>query len=109
MPTYISSSKAALDDVRNGEIMGITIEPQGRIGFNVVGIAHKDLLAIAAEFEQIGSLEIKQSAKCCGAQAGAVDFASFASAFGDFNNIIGIKKTSKTHPKQIFSVQQLLQ
>lgn len=109
MPSYISSSKAELDDVRNGEIMGRTIEPESRIGFNVIGIVHKDLLAIADRFERIGCLEIEQSARRCGMQAGAIDFESFASAFSDFNNIIGIKKTAKTHPKQVFSVQQLLQ
>ena len=108
MPTYIGPAKATLDDVQHGEIIGRTIEPGGRIGFDVIGIAHKDLLAIAAMFERIGCLEIKQAAKCCGAQAGAVDFESFASAFANFNNIIGVKKTSKTHPKQVFFVQQLL-
>lgn len=108
MPTYIKSSKPVLDDVQNGEIMGRTIEPASRVGFNVIGITHKDLLAIADKFERIGHLEIKQAAQCCSAQSGAVDFESFASAFGDFNNIIGVKKTAKTHPKQVFSVQQLL-
>ena len=107
MPTYTASSKATLDDVQNGEIMGRTIEPTSRVGFNVIGITHKDLLAIADKFERIGHLEIKQAAQCCGAQSGAVDFESFASAFGDFNNIIGAKKTAKTHPKKVFSVQQL--
>jgi hypothetical protein len=67
------------------------------------------LLAIADKFERIGCFKINQSAKCCGMQAGAVDFESFASTFGDFTNIIGIKKSAKTHPRQVFSVQQLLQ
>ena len=109
MPTYTAPSKATLDEVRNGEIMGRIIEPTSRIGFNVVGIIHKHLLAIADKFERIGHLEIKQEAQCCGAQSGAVDFESFASGFSDFNNIIGVKKTAKTHPRQVFSVQQLLQ
>ena len=108
-PTYIASSKANPDDVRNGEIMGRAIEPTNRIGFDVVGIAHKDLLAIADKFERVGHFEIKQSAQCCGTQSGAVDFDSLSSAFCDFNNIIGVKKTAKTHPKQVFSAQQLFQ
>lgn len=109
MPTYIGPTKATLDDVQHGEIMGMTIEPAGRIGFNVVGISHKNLLAITTMFERIGNPEIKQAAKCCGAQAGAVDFESFASAFANFNNIIGVRKTANTHPKQVFSVQKLIQ
>ena len=109
MPTYTTPSKATLDDVRNGEIMGRVIEPTSRIGFDVVGIVHKDLLAVADKFERIGRLKINQAAQCCGAQAGAVDFESFALAFDNFNNIIGVKKTANTHPKQVFFVQQLLQ
>ncbi|MCI1189309.1 hypothetical protein MON38_17940 [Hymenobacter sp. DH14] len=109
MPTYTAPSKATFEDVQNGEIMGRMIEPASRVGFNVVGMAHKTLLAIADRFERIGHLEITQAAKRCGAQSGAVDFESFASAFVDFNNIIGIKKTVKTHSKQVFPVRQLLQ
>lgn len=108
MPTYTASSKATLDDVHNGEIMGSIIEPANRVGFNVIGISHKDLLAIADKFERIGHLEINKAAQCCGAQSGAVAFERFASAF-NFNNIIGVKKTAKTHPKRVFSLQQLLQ
>jgi hypothetical protein len=109
MPTYCGPAKATIDDVQHGEIMGRIIDPVGRIGFNVVGIAHKDLRAIATMFERIGRLEISQSAKCCGAQAGAVDFSGFASAFANFNNIIGVKKTAHTHPRQVFLAQQLIQ
>ncbi|SFQ56504.1 hypothetical protein [Hymenobacter arizonensis] len=109
MPTYTSPLRATIDDVRNSEIMGIIIEPKSRLGFNVVGITHKDLLPIADKFEHIGHFEIKPSAQCCGTQTGAVDFESFASTFSNFNNIIDIKKTAKTHPKQVFSVIQLLQ
>jgi hypothetical protein len=107
MPTYSSLAKPALDDVRNGEIMGSILQPKGRIGFNVVGIGHKDLRAIADKFELIGHLEINPSAQCCGTQGGAVSFESFASSFSDFNSFLDVKMTAKTHPNKVFSVQKL--
>jgi hypothetical protein len=63
MPTYINSSKAALDDVRSGEIMGITIEPEGRIGFNVIGITHKDL-RLSDNFNGHSEMAMTRSRRC---------------------------------------------
>ena len=108
MPTYISSIKPAVDDMVKGELMGTVYAQTGRIGFNVVGIGHKHLLAIANRFERIGRFEISPAARCCGTQGGAVGFDGFASNFCDFNSFLDVKMTSKTHPKKVFPVQKLL-
>jgi hypothetical protein len=108
MPTYSSLVKPALDDVKNGEIMGSILQPKGRLGFNVVGIGHKNLRAIADRFEVIGHLEINPSAQSCGSQGGAVDFESFSYPFDNFNDFLGAKMTAKTRPMKVFAVQKLL-
>ena len=107
-PTYASASKSALDDVRNGEIMGSILQPKNRLGFDVIGIGHKDLRAIANKFDVIGHLEINPSAQCCGSQGGAVDFESFSHTFDNFNDFPGAKMTAKTRPMKVFAVQKLL-
>ena len=108
-PTYTSASKSALDDVRNGEIMGRILQPTIRLGFDVILIIHKDLRAIANKFDVIGHLEISPLAQCCGSQGGAVDFESFSSSFDNFNDFLGAKMTAKTRPTKVFAVQKLLQ
>ena len=107
--TYTSASKSALDDVRNGEIMGRILQPKSRLGFDVIGIGHKDLRAIANKFDVIGHLEINTSAQYCGSQGGAVDFESFSYPFDNFNDFLGAKMTAKTRPMKVFAVQKLLQ
>ena len=86
--------------------MGI-YAPDGRLGFNIVGIGHKHLRAIAEKLELIGHLEIDPSARCCGTQSGAIDFESFASSFSSFNSFLDVKMTAKTHPQKVFAVQKL--
>lgn len=108
-PTYTSASKSTLDDVRNSEILGRILQPTSRLGFDVIGIGHKDLRAIANKFDVIGHLEINPSAQCCGSQGGAVDFESFSYPFGNFNDFLGAKMTAKMRPMKVFAVQKLLQ
>ena len=108
-PTYTNPTKPLLADIKNGELMGMSLAPGNRLGFDVVGIEHKHLRVIADKFELIGHLDINSLAQCCGSQTGAVDFESFASSFSDFNSFLDVKMTARTHPKKVFSVQKLLQ
>ena len=107
-PTYIGTTKPVLEDIKNGELMGMTYAPENRIGFNVVGLDQKHLRTIAEKFEPIGHLDINSSARRCGSQGGAVDFESFASSFSNFNSFLDVKMTAETHPNKVFPVQKLL-
>lgn len=107
MPNCISTTKPFLNDIVDGEIMG-RIAPSSRLGFNVVGISHKDLRAFADKFELVGNLKINPSAQCCGTQRGAVNFESFADSFRSFNSFLDVKMTAKTHPNNVFPIRTLL-
>jgi hypothetical protein len=110
--TYLEPTKPTLADVQASEVLGRTFEPpafpEHRIGFDMVDVEHRHLRAFAGSFELIGRLELGPAAQQCGHQYGALTFAEFAHWFRDFNNIIDIKKTARTHPRQVFPVQKLL-
>lgn len=112
IPTYTESAKPTLDDIITGEIVGGIYEPPNfpeyKLGFNVVGVNHKDLRKFADRFELIGHLEIALTAQCCGTQGGAISFESFTSNFRDFNSFFDVKMTTKTHPRSVFPVSKLL-
>ncbi|GAA4371566.1 hypothetical protein [Hymenobacter koreensis] len=122
-PTYSSTRKPTLDDIVAGEIMGRVYAPPNfpeyRLGFDVTGIGHKHLRAIADQFECIGHLKINPIAQCLGSQAGATNFENFTSfwssdvdARNDFFDFLpkkqAIAKTALTHPGNVFPIHKLL-